>query len=71
MRITKFWARGFRSLRDVTLEPLGPINVFYGPNGVGKSNLLDAIHKFVEVGSDAVRTALKVPTGLSGPEFAG
>src|SRR5438309_1852905 len=23
MKVTKFWAKGYRSLRDVTLEPLG------------------------------------------------
>lgn len=40
MRIEAFWAKGYRSLRDVRLEPLGPFNVFYGPNGSGKSNLL-------------------------------
>jgi predicted ATPase len=43
MKITKFWAKGYRSLRDVTLDPLGDFNIFYGPNGAGKSNILDAI----------------------------
>lgn len=43
MKLTKFWARGYRSLRDVTLEALGDYNIFYGPNGAGKSNILDAI----------------------------
>jgi hypothetical protein len=43
MRITKFWAKGYRSLKDVTLDPLGPFNIFYGPNGSGKSNVLAAI----------------------------
>lgn len=43
MKITKFWAKGYRSLRDVTLEPLGDFNIFYGENGAGKSNILDAI----------------------------
>jgi hypothetical protein len=42
MRIESFWAKGFRSLRDVQLRNLGPFNVFYGPNGSGKSNLLAA-----------------------------
>ncbi len=46
MKITKFWAKGYRSLRDVTLEPLGDFNIFYGPNGAGKSNLLDALQTF-------------------------
>lgn len=43
MRITRFWARGYRSLRDVELSALGPFVVFYGPNGSGKSNVLRAL----------------------------
>jgi energy-coupling factor transporter ATP-binding protein EcfA2 len=43
MRIESFWAKGFRSLRDVRLEGLGAFNVFYGPNGAGKSNILEAL----------------------------
>lgn len=46
MKVRKFWAKGYRSLRDVTLDGLGEFNVFYGPNGSGKSNLLDAIQTF-------------------------
>lgn len=50
MRITKFWAKGYRSLKDVTLDGIGPFAVFYGPNGSGKSNVLaaiDALHRCV------------------------
>ena len=43
MRIESFWAKGYRSLRDVRLENLGPFNVFYGPNGGGKSNIVEGI----------------------------
>ncbi len=43
MRITRFWAKGYRSLRDVALEGFGPFVVFYGPNGSGKSNVLRGI----------------------------
>lgn len=43
VKIAKVWARGYRSLRDVELDPLGDFNVFYGPNGSGKSNLIRAI----------------------------
>jgi hypothetical protein len=46
MKITKFWAKGYRSLRDVELDGLGTFNVFYGPNGSGKSNVLTAIDTF-------------------------
>ncbi len=43
MKITRFWARGFRSLQDVELDGLGDFNVFYGPNGSGKSNVMAAV----------------------------
>lgn len=49
MKITKFWARGYRSLRDVTLDPLGDFNVFYGPNGSGKSNVLAGIRTLFDL----------------------
>lgn len=34
--------RGFKNLKDVTVR-LGPMSCFVGPNGVGKSNLFDAM----------------------------
>jgi hypothetical protein len=49
MRIESFWAKGFRSLRDVRLEGLGPFNVLYGPNGSGKSNVLAAIEAWLRL----------------------
>ncbi len=47
MRIQRFWARNYRSLRDITLDGLGAFNVFYGPNGSGKSNILRGIQCLV------------------------
>jgi predicted ATPase len=41
-RLARIRVAGFRSLRDVTIEP-GPITVLIGPNGAGKSNLLWAL----------------------------
>jgi hypothetical protein len=55
MRIESFWAKGFRSLRDVRLDGLGPFNVLYGPNGGGKSNILaamDAWLRLITIGLD-------------------
>jgi hypothetical protein len=49
MRIESFWAKGFRSLRDVRLDGLGPFNVLYGPNGSGKSNLLAAMEAWLRL----------------------
>lgn len=37
--ITRIRVQGYRSLRDVTLEP-GRVTVLIGPNSAGKSNLL-------------------------------
>lgn len=38
-----FAARGFKSLFDVGPIEMAPLTVFFGPNAVGKSNLLDAL----------------------------
>jgi predicted ATPase len=40
--LLKLTVKNFRSLADVTL-PMGPISVLFGPNGVGKSSLLDTL----------------------------
>lgn len=40
--ITRFTARGFKTLMDVEIE-LGQVNVFIGANGSGKSNVLEAL----------------------------
>src|SRR3954468_5486372 len=58
MRIESFWAKGFRSLRDVRLEGLGAFNVFYGPNGAGKSNILEAIRGLLELAAVATMSLL-------------
>lgn len=42
MKMLKFVAKGFRSLKNVTWEP-GDLNVIIGANAAGKSNLLRAI----------------------------
>lgn len=57
MKITKFWAKGYRSLREVVLDGLGTFNVFYGPNGSGKSNILDAVQALFYLMPLAVDTA--------------
>ncbi|EMZ0668469.1 TPA: AAA family ATPase, partial [Klebsiella pneumoniae] len=35
--------QNFRSVKDIALE-LGPLNIVFGPNGCGKSNIYNAIH---------------------------
>jgi predicted ATPase len=52
-RITKVWAKNFRSIESLELE-LEPLTVLVGPNASGKSNIVDVL-RFV---SDAVRNDL-------------
>ncbi|MGK4006504.1 AAA family ATPase [Sorangium sp. So ce1036] len=66
MRIASFWAKGYRSLRDVRLDDLGPFNVFYGPNGSGKSNLLEGVKALFRLAAAMAETEL-----LSSHEAAG
>jgi predicted ATPase len=40
--LLRFRVRGFKNLEDVTVR-FGPLTSFVGPNGVGKSNLFDAL----------------------------
>lgn len=56
MRIESFWARGYRSLRDVRIGPLGAFSVFYGPNGSGKSNILAALEAWLRLIPIALET---------------
>ena len=44
MRIDRLDISGVRNIRKVRLEHLAQANVFYGPNGSGKTSLLEAIH---------------------------
>ncbi len=44
MNIQKIELRNFRNYESLTLEPQNGINLFFGKNGSGKTNLLEAIH---------------------------
>jgi len=44
MKIESFIIRNFRSIKDLQLRNLDAINVFFGKNNVGKSNILRALH---------------------------
>ena len=54
-RITRVWAKNFRSIADVSFE-LDPLTILVGPNASGKSNLLDIL-RFIK---DALRFDLEV-----------
>jgi hypothetical protein len=62
MRIESFWAKGYRSLRDVRIEGLGAFNVFYGPNGSGKSNILAAIEAWLRLIPIALKRVVSLDT---------
>ena len=43
MRIERFQIQGFKSIADLTVTGLSEINVFFGLNNVGKSNIFQAL----------------------------
>jgi hypothetical protein len=55
MKIESLWIKGFRSLREVSLKDLGAFNVFYGQNGAGKSNILEAIRMLLRLAASAAQ----------------
>jgi predicted ATP-dependent endonuclease of OLD family len=49
LKIKKFSANGYRSLWDLKLSELGNVNVFFGENNSGKSNILEALETIFRV----------------------
>ena len=43
MKIERFRIQGFKSITDITVDGLSDINVFFGLNDVGKSNIFQAL----------------------------
>jgi predicted ATPase len=62
--------RGFKNLRDVTVR-FGPLTCFVGPNGVGKSNIFDALQFLRALAESDIQTAAQAVrspvTGSFGP----
>ncbi len=54
MRIESFYIQGFKSLTDVKIEGLADINVFYGLNNVGKSNIFQALNLLLKTSTEQV-----------------
>lgn len=62
MWIDRFRIQGFKSISDLTVEGLTDINVFFGLNNVGKSNIFQAIelwHWLLNFGSRVPRTGIQ------------
>ena len=64
-RITRVWAKNFRSIADATLE-LTPLTVLVGPNASGKSNVLDVLHFLSDAQRTDLEAALSPRHGISG-----
>jgi predicted ATPase len=63
-RITRLRVKNYRGLADVDLT-LGPLTVFVGLNGAGKSNLLDALRFVRDVVADRMEIAVGQRGGMS------
>ncbi|MGB3459190.1 MAG: AAA family ATPase [Halobacteriota archaeon] len=44
MKIEAFTIRNYRSIKELKINNLNPVNVFFGKNNVGKSNILRGLH---------------------------
>ena len=44
MALTKLQINHVRNLQQVKLQELHGVNVFFGPNGSGKTSVLESIH---------------------------
>ena len=54
--LLRLHVRGFKNLKDVEIR-FGPLTCFVGPNGVGKSNLFDAIQFLRSLADNDIQTA--------------
>lgn len=44
MKIEAFTIKNYRSINELQINNLNPVNVFFGKNNVGKSNILRGLH---------------------------
>jgi predicted ATPase len=62
--LTRLRVKGFKNLRDVDLA-LGPFTCVAGPNGVGKSNLFDAITLLADLARKPILDAMASVRGTN------
>ncbi|MDA8194068.1 MAG: DNA replication and repair protein RecF [Thermaerobacter sp.] len=48
MQLQRVGIRGFRNLREVSLEPSASLTLLVGQNGHGKTNILEAVHVLLQ-----------------------
>lgn len=71
MRIESFTVQGFANLvQPVTLGPLEDVNVLYGPNNAGKSNLLRALELYLRLLGTGELVTKAQPQILDKPDAA-
>lgn len=62
--------QNFRSVRDIALE-LGPLNIVFGPNGCGKSNIYNAIHLLTAAADGKLSGFISEEGGLENMMWSG
>lgn len=67
--LTRIEIDGFKTFRDFTLD-LEPFQVIVGPNGVGKSNLFDAMQLLARLTEQNLWTAFQASRGEAGELFS-
>ena len=67
--ITRIEIDGFKTFQDFSLD-LSPLQVIVGANGVGKSNLFDALQLIGRLASSKVRAAFQEMRGEVGELFS-
>ena len=68
MIIRKIQVENFRNIKEAELEFCEGVNVFYGDNAQGKTNMLEAISVCLGKGFRRARTALLMPFAAEGAE---
>ncbi len=61
--LNSIYIDGFKNLKNLTIDLKSGLNVLVGPNGIGKSNILNAtafISHFLEYGLESIRRTLGV-----------
>lgn len=64
MRLTSIEINHFKSLCDIELQNLSPLTLLIGANGVGKSNLIDALRFLRDMVSEGLDHAVSKRSGI-------